>query len=109
MRLWNGNCRTGSGCIHSGHLIASLSSGAVAVQIMTCLFPDPGPAMMEMEDARYPSGTVLVPVIEVERRKDHIDLINPTHPLLSVARSVVRFLLPGFVCMIGPLPWQPDH
>ena len=45
---------------------------------------------MEMEDARYPSGTVLVPVLEVERRKNHIDLINPTHPLLAVALDCLK-------------------
>ena len=66
------------------------SSGVVAVQIMTRHFPDPGPAMMEMEDARYPSGSVLVPVLEVERRKNHIDLINPTHPLFSVALDCLK-------------------
>ena len=66
------------------------SSGVVAVQIITRNFPDPGPAMMEMEDARYPSGTVLVPVLEVERRKNHIDLINPTHPLLPVALDCLK-------------------
>ena len=45
---------------------------------------------MEMEDARFPSGTVLVPVLEVERRKNHIDLINPTHPLLAVALDCLK-------------------
>ena len=66
------------------------SSGVVAVQIITRNFPDPGPPTMELEDARYPSGTVLVPVLEVERRKNHIDLINPTHPLLTVALDCLK-------------------
>ena len=66
------------------------SSGVVAVQIITRNFPDPGPPTMEMEDARYPSGTVLVPVLEVERRKNHIDLINPAHPLLPVALNCLK-------------------
>ena len=66
------------------------SSGVVAVQIITRNFPDPGPPTMEMEDARYPSGTVLVPVLEVERRKNHIDLINPAHPLLPVALDCLK-------------------
>ena len=66
------------------------SSGVVAVQIITRNFPDPGPPTMELEDARYPSGTVLVPVLEIERRKNHIDLINPAHPLLTVALDCLK-------------------
>jgi len=33
---------------------------------------------------------VLVPVLEVERRKNHIDLINPTHPVLAVALDCLK-------------------
>ena len=68
------------------------SSGVVTIQIMTRNFPDPDPPTMEMEmeDARFPSGTVLVPVLEVERRKNHIDLINHTHPLLPVALDCLK-------------------
>ena len=66
------------------------SSGVVTVQIITRNFPDPGPPTMEIEDARYPSGTVLVPILEVERRKNHIDLINPTHPLLAMALDCLK-------------------
>ena len=68
------------------------SSGVVAVQIITRNFPDPGPPTMEMEiqDARFPSGTVLVPVLEVDRRKNHIDLIDPAHPLLPVALDCLK-------------------
>jgi len=68
------------------------SSGVVAVQIMTRNFPDPGPPTMEIEieDTQSPFGTALVPVLEVERRKNHIDLINPTHSLLPVALDCLR-------------------
>ena len=60
------------------------------MQIMAHSFPDPGPPTMEMEDARYASGTVLVPVLEVECHKNHINLINPTHPLLAVALDCLK-------------------
>ena len=68
------------------------SSGVVSVQIITRNFPDPGPPTMEMEiqDAQFPSGTVLVPVLEVDRRKNHIDLIDPAHPLLPVALDCLK-------------------
>ena len=68
------------------------SNGVVSVQIMTRNFPDPGPPTMEMEiqDPRFPSGTALVPVLEVDRRKNHIDLINPAHRLLPVALDCLK-------------------
>ena len=93
------------------------SSGVVAVQIMTRNFPDPGPPTMEMEiqDTRFPSGTVLVPVLEVERRKNHIDLINPAHPLLPVAldclknRERERPSAQDLCCRIAALKVEPQY
>ena len=93
------------------------SSGVVAVQIMTRNFPDPGPPTMEMEiqDPRFPSGTVLVPVIEVDRRKNHIDLINPAHPLLPVAldclknREKERPSAQDLCCRIAVLKVEPQY
>ena len=66
------------------------SSGVIAVQIMTRNFPDPGPAMTAHEDPRYPTGTILVPTPEIERRKNDIDLIEATHPLLLVALDCLK-------------------
>ena len=93
------------------------SSGVVAVQIVTRNFPDPGPATMEMEiqDTRFPSGTVLVPVLEVDRRKNHIDLINPAHPLLPVAldclknREKERPSAQDLCCRIAALKVEPQY
>ena len=93
------------------------SSGVVAVQIMIHKFPDPGPPMMEIEiqDTRFPSGTALVPVLEVERRKNHIDLINPAHPLLPVAldclknRERERPSAQDLCCHIAALKVEPQY
>ena len=93
------------------------SSGVVAVQIMTRNFPDPGPPTMEIEiqDARFPSGTALVPVLEVDRRKNHIDLINPAHPLLPVAldclknRERERPSAQELCCRIAVLKVEPQY
>ena len=59
--------------------------GVVAIQIMTRQFPEPSPALHLVNDARSPTGTILVPVLEPERRQSHIDHIDPDHPLLPIA------------------------
>ena len=70
----------------------SFSLGVLCVQIMTRQFPDPGNRfkIMEINDPRIPSGTVQVSVPEIERRRSHIDLIDPTHPLLPVALDCLK-------------------
>ena len=66
------------------------STGVIAVQIMTRNFPDPGPAMTAHKDPRYPTGTILVPTPEIERRKNDIDMIDAAHPLLLVALDCLK-------------------
>ena len=61
------------------------SFGVLAIQIMTRLFPNPLPRQKRIESSISPSGTILVPVLETECRKEHIDMIDKTHPLLSIA------------------------
>ena len=41
--------------------------------------------MKTIESDLGPSGTILVPVLETECRKEHIDMISETHPLLEIA------------------------
>ena len=59
--------------------------GVMAIQIMTREFPNPCPASHLVNDPRSPTGTTSMPVLEPERRKLHIDRIDPTHPLLPIA------------------------
>ena len=66
------------------------STGVIAIQIMTRNFPDPGPAMTAHKDPRYPTGTILVPTPEIERRKTDIDMIDAAHPLLLVALDCLK-------------------
>ena len=66
------------------------STGVIAIQIMTRNFPDPGPAMTAHKDPRYPTGTVLVPTPETERRKNDMDMIDAAHPLLLVALDCLK-------------------
>ena len=68
------------------------SFGVLQIQIMTRQFPDPSPAMRVVEDSRSPTGTTNMPVLDSERRKSHIDLIDPTHTLLPTALSCLSYL-----------------
>ena len=63
----------------------TFSFGVLSVQIMTHIFPNPGPARNTIEDLRYPTGKIEVPVPEVERRKEHIVMVNPSCSLLAIA------------------------
>ena len=66
------------------------SFGVLIVQILTRQFPDPGPARkkVRVSDPKYPMA-VEVPIPECERRKTHIDLIDPAHLLLKHALSCI--------------------
>ena len=69
------------------------SSGVLHVQLITRKFPDPGPRMMAVQignDPRFSVSQVHVQVAEVERRKAHIDLIDPAHPLLRIALDCLK-------------------
>ena len=70
----------------------SFSLGVLSVQIMTRQFPDPGDRfkIMEINDPRITSGTVQVEVPEIERRRSHIDLVDPAHPLMQVALDCLK-------------------
>ena len=71
--------------------IDCFSFGVLQIQIMTRQFPDPGPAMRVVEDSRSPTGTTKMPVLESERRKSHIDHIDPTHTLLPIAVGCLSY------------------
>ena len=59
--------------------------GVLDIQIITRQFPKPGPRMKRIQDPRFPVGEIQIPISDTERRKSHIDLIDPTHPLLPIA------------------------
>ena len=69
------------------------SSGVLHVQLITRKFPDPGPRQKTVqvgEDSRFEDSEVHVKVSEVVRRKAHIDLIDPAHPLLMIALDCLK-------------------
>ena len=69
----------------------TFSFGVLDIQIITRQFPNPGPRLKKVQDSRYPMGTVQIAIPDAERRKSHVDLINPTHPLLPIATDCLSY------------------
>ena len=67
------------------------SEGVIMMQVCTQLWPEPGPRTQVVEDSRSPMGVIEIPVSETERRKNHIDLIDPNHALLPIAKNCIQF------------------
>ena len=65
-------------------------AGVLMIQTITCKFPDPGPAMKRVRDARNPEAWTNAPVSEVERRQNHLSLVPQTHPMLRVAMNCLK-------------------
>ena len=69
------------------------SCGVLHIQLITRKFPDPAPRMRAVEvggDPRFGATQVHVVVPELERRRSHLDLVDPTHPLVMVALSCLK-------------------
>ena len=68
------------------------SCGVLFVQLITRKWPNPGPRTrkIQISDPRVPSGHLFMVVPELERRKEHLDLVSPTHPLLQVALDCLK-------------------
>ena len=69
------------------------SCGVLHMQLITRKFPDPGPRMKTVqvgEDSRFEKSELHEKVSEVVRRKAHIDLIDPAHPLLKIALNCLK-------------------
>ena len=66
------------------------SHGVLTIQIATRQFPNPGKAHRYIDNPAYPTGQILVPFPEMERRKEHIDQVEPDHPLLPLALHCLK-------------------
>ena len=65
-------------------------AGVLMVQIITRKFPDPTRANRRIADPRYPTGVILVPVPELERRHNHLSLISDTHSMVGLIRDCLK-------------------
>ena len=67
------------------------SEGVMMIQVCTRLWPEPGPRTQLVPDSRSPTGTMEMPVLETERRRSHIDLIDSSHALLPIAMDCLKY------------------
>ena len=67
------------------------SEGVIMIQVCTRLWPEPGPRNKTVQDSRSPTGRMQMPVLESERRKNHIDMIDRGHGLLSIAMDCLHY------------------
>ena len=67
------------------------SEGVIMIQVCTRLWPVPGPRTQLVPDSRSPTGSTEMPVLETERRRSHINLIDHTHALLPIAMDCLKY------------------
>ena len=68
----------------------TFSTGVLIIQIITRQFPTPTDAERVMEDPKYPTGEIIVPVPELERRENDISKVSSTHPLLPIVHHCIK-------------------
>ena len=68
----------------------TFSAGVLMIQTITRKFPTPTDASITRDDPSSPTGEIIVPVSEMERRKSDIDKVPATHPLLPIARNCLK-------------------
>ena len=67
------------------------SEGVIMIQVCTRLWPKPRPRTQLVPDSRSPTGSIEMPLLETERRKNHIDMIDPNHALLPIAMDCLKY------------------
>lgn len=79
---------------HYSMKLDCFSQGVLIIQVCTRLYPAPGPRTQRKASVQplpSPTGTVDVPVLETDRRKSHLDLIDASNPLLLVAIDCLNY------------------
>ena len=67
------------------------SEGVMMIQVCTRLWPEPGPRNRTVQDSRSPTGRIQMPVLEPERRQNHIAKIDRSHGLLPIAMDCLHY------------------
>ena len=67
------------------------SEGVIIIQVCTRHFPKPGPRARQELSEISATGSIDIPILETERRKNHIDLIDPSNPLLAIAIDCLHY------------------
>ena len=69
--------------------IDCFSFGVITVQTLTREFPNPGDQQITINDPRYPRP-IKRNIPEIERRQNHIERVDPNHPLLPIALDCLK-------------------
>ena len=72
--------------------IDCFSFGVIIIQMLTRQVPKPGDRMqrVEMNHPGLPRGTLMVCIPEVDRRQNHISLVDPNHTLLPISLDCLK-------------------
>ena len=72
--------------------IDCFSFGVITLQILTQQFPKPGDRRqkVKLDHPGIPAGTLELRVSEVDRRQNHILLVDPSHPLILVVFDCLK-------------------
>ena len=68
------------------------SFGVLMIQILTQKFPDPSNRLRAESvpiSEQFPTGKVLMPISEVDRRSNHLSLIEGSHPIKQIAKRCI--------------------
>ena len=65
-------------------------TGVLIIQIITRKFPTPTDATVIKEDPAYPTGEIIIPVPELQRRKNDISKVPSTHLLLPIVHHCIK-------------------
>ena len=68
----------------------TFSTGILIIQIITRKFPAPTDAERVLEDPKSPTGEIIMPVPELERRENDISKVSSTHPLLPIVHHCIK-------------------
>ena len=68
----------------------TFSTGVLIIQMISRKFPAPTDAEIIMEDPTAPTGEKIVLIPELERRRDDINKVPSSHPLLPIARRCLK-------------------
>lgn len=70
--------------------IDCFSLGPLILQVLTRLFPNPGPRTEQRAFHASPTGSIEMPITETERRRNHISLVETSNPLLAIAMACLH-------------------
>ena len=75
---------------HYSNKLDVFSLGVIVIQVLTRLYPSPTSLTQEVRDQHHAHRRLQMIISEVDRRRDHINLIDPNNPLRETAVSCLE-------------------